>query len=87
MRFIFRNIIFYFLSVSEHTLETLDFSLHSSQTTIILIEAASDLKPKQLVRSVKGRKKKAKLMSGIVKSLIQFCLLKVISMKRILDSF
>lgn len=48
-----------FLSVLQHTLEALAFSLPSSQTTIIFNWSPFYLKPKQLAESVKKQKSQA----------------------------
>lgn len=52
--------MFIFRLFQSITLETLAFSLHSHQTTIIFNWSHFYLKPKHLVESVKGKKKKKK---------------------------
>lgn len=56
----FKKHLVCFLSVSGLILESLAFSLHSSQTTMIFNWICFCWKPKQLVESVKKRKKKRK---------------------------
>lgn len=70
MKCILRTVCF--LSVLEHTLETLAFSLPSSQTTIIFNWSPFYLKPKAVGR-VSEEAKKPSWLSGIGKPLIQFC--------------